>query len=34
VHELIESLTVLSEEDRANILGGNAKRILGMELNQ
>ncbi len=34
VHELIESLNTLSEEDRAMILGGNAKRILGMEPNQ
>lgn len=31
VHELIESLSALSENERAAILGGNAKRILGME---
>ena len=31
VHDLIESLISLSENERAAILGGNAKRILGME---
>lgn len=31
VQELIESLSSLSENDRAAISGGNAKRILGME---
>lgn len=34
VHELIESLNSLDENERAAILGGNAKRILGMEPNQ
>ena len=34
VHELLESLHTLSEDERAMILGGNAKRILGMESNQ
>jgi aminocarboxymuconate-semialdehyde decarboxylase len=30
-HELIESLSSLSESERAAILGGNAERILGMK---
>ena len=30
-HELIESLSSLSEDGRAAILGGNAKRLLGMD---
>jgi aminocarboxymuconate-semialdehyde decarboxylase len=34
VHELLESLSLLSENERAMILGGNAKRLLGMELPQ
>jgi aminocarboxymuconate-semialdehyde decarboxylase len=34
VHELIESLNTLSEDECAMILGGNAKRILGMEQTQ
>jgi aminocarboxymuconate-semialdehyde decarboxylase len=34
VHDLIESLPALSEDERAAILGGNAKRILGMEQTQ
>ncbi len=34
VHELIESLNTLGEDERAMILGGNAKRILGMEPHQ
>jgi aminocarboxymuconate-semialdehyde decarboxylase len=34
VHELMESLSSLRENERAMILGGNAKRILGMESNQ
>lgn len=31
VHELIESLAGVSEEDRALMLGGNAQRILGLQ---
>ncbi len=34
VHELIESLNTLGEDERAMILGGNTKRILGMEPHQ
>jgi len=34
VHEMIESLADVSPEESAMILGGNARRILGMEPNQ
>jgi aminocarboxymuconate-semialdehyde decarboxylase len=34
VHELIESLPALIEDERAAILGGNAKQLLGMERTQ
>ena len=32
VHELLDAVTNLSEEERAQILGGNAARILGVNL--